>query len=607
MKRLSIVFIIAIFQSIVGIAQDTTINNNIIVDSGLYYTRYKNLPISSQPLKQIDKSLTGVQQVNAVNRIEEMFYQQLSTDGSAHKPLFIKLPDILSFDYQPNIYNAVRFTRDNIKFYNVYKAYSELRYSTTLNSSLYFSAIHAQNVFKNLQIGLQYDVNYSDGSFDKSQVRNQFFNATARYKNSKETYEGYLGFIHNRAMQNESGGIKSDSSFSVQEYSSLSAYPVNTSSAYSKWKSVEGFLTQRFNFGKLISNNGFINGLSLVHDLSYFQNSRIYHDSNPTEGFYQSIYFDSTLTNDSLSTQRIQNIISLRNDGELPFVIGIKHDYVLFSDTLNSERSSNFTPYFEIGVNIKDFKLNFNGEYILSNARYNKDFQIGGDLKIKDFYANVKLMNKSVDYFYTRYSTNNFRWTNNFKKIEMFNANVGYCFKDYLKVNIGYFTLNNLVWIGEDLLPKQATQTTNLLQASILHNFHLGIFNFNGIVSLQKLSTQEAISLPVFQTKQSVSINFKMFGKKLDTQIGFDFRYNTLYFGDSFIPAMGSFIHQDQVEIGNYLYTDFFVKAQLDRVKLFVALTHPYAGLINYNYYYTPHYPAENLNLRFGVTWMFFD
>lgn len=225
----------------------------------------------------------------------------------------------------------------------------------------------------------------------------------------------------------------------------------------------------------------------------------------------------------------------------------------------------------------------------------------------KDFYANLKLINKSVDYFYTHYSTKNFRWTNDFNKIEMFNDNVGYCFKDYLKVNIGYFTLNNLVWIQEDLSPKKASQTINLIQASVLHNLHLGIFNFNGIVSLQKLSTQEAIRLPVFQTKQTISINFKMFGKKLDTQIGFDFRFNSLYYGDSFMPAIGSFVHQDNIKIGNYLYTDFFVKAQLERVKLFVALTHPYSGMINYNYYYTPHYPAENLNLRFGITWMFFD
>lgn len=73
------------------------------------------------------------------------------------------------------------------------------------------------------------------------------------------------------------------------------------------------------------------------------------------------------------------------------------------------------------------------------------------------------------------------------------------------------------------------------------------------------------------------------------------------------MPAMGAFVHQDKVKIGNYLFTDFFVQAQIDRVKFFVALCHPYAGVFGNEYYLTPHYPSEKLNLRYGVTWMFFD
>lgn len=607
MKKISIVFIVALLQTIICLAQDSTKVKEFIVDSGLYFTRYTNLPINNLPLKTIDKQLNNIRHVNAVNKIEEMFYQQLSTDGSAQKPLLFNLPELTSFNYQPNIYDAVRFTRENIKFYNVYKPYSEIRYSNTLGNSRYFSIIHGQNVYKNLQIGLQYDVNYTTGLFDKSQVMNQLFNVTARYKNIKETYEGYIGFVRNRAMQNESGGLKSDSSFAVEQYSSLDAYPVNISSAYSKWKSVEGFLSQKFNLGKLINKNTFLSNLSIVHDLSYFSNARIYHDVNPIEGFYTNIYFDTLYSHDSLATQRIQNIISIRNEKLIPFSIGIKHDYILFYDTLNIERSSNISPFFEIGVLTNRLKLNFSAEYILSNARYNNDFQIEGNISYKDLYVNVKLMNKSVDYFFTHYSSNNFLWNNNFKKMEMFNANIGYKFKEYFKLNIGYYALNNLVWINQKLKPQQALQTTNLLKATFLHNFKLGMFNFNGILSFQKLSTQETMSLPLFQTKQSVSINFKMFKRKLDTQIGFDFRYNTLYYADSYMPAMGAFVHQNEIEIGNYLYTDLFAQVQLERVKIFVALTHPYAGLINNNYYYTPHYPAENLNLRFGVTWMFFD
>lgn len=607
MKRKSLFLIFALVQTFVGIAQESIIENNTIIDSGFHYTRYTTLPINNLPLKFIDKELDNVRHVNKIYAIEDGFYQQLSTDGSPHKPLMFLMPELNSFNFQPGIYDALIFKRENIKFYNVYKPYSELRYSNTLGSSRYFSVIHAQNVYKNLQIGFEYDVNYTDGMFDKSQVTNQFFNATARYKNQNETYEGYLGFIRNRAMQTESGGLKSDSSFAVQEYSTLAAYPVNISSAYSKFKSADAFLSQKVSIGKLIKDSSFLKDLYLVHDLSYFSNNRIYNDQFASEGYYQNIYFDSLSTKDSLATRRIQNIITLKNESIIPFSFGLKHDYVVFSDTTNKERSSNFTPFFMLGIDVKQFKLGFDAEYIISNSRYNKDYQIGGNIIYKDLYANISLMNKSVEYFFIHHQTNNFKWDNDFNKTNILNINIGYAFKKYLKVNLAYFNLDNLVYINENLSPEQATSASNLIKASILHNIKLGMFNFNGVMSIQKLSSDKAIRLPLFQTKQSFYINFKMFGKKLDTQLGIDLRYNTLYQADNYIPAMGTFAQQNQTKIGNYLFTDLFAQFQIERVKIFVSLSHPYAGLFNYNYYNTPHYPAENLNLRFGVSWMFFD
>lgn len=607
MKRKSLFLIFALVQTFVGIAQESIIENNTIIDSGFHYTRYTTLPINNLPLKFIDKELDNVRHVNKIYAIEDGFYQQLSTDGSPHKPLMFLMPELNSFNFQPGIYDALIFKRENIKFYNVYKPYSELRYSNTLGSSRYFSVIHAQNVYKNLQIGFEYDVNYTDGMFDKSQVTNQFFNATARYKNQNETYEGYLGFIRNRAMQTESGGLKSDSSFAVQEYSTLAAYPVNISSAYSKFKSADAFLSQKVSIGKLIKDSSLLKNLYLVHDLSYFSNNRIYNDQFASEGYYQNIYFDSLSTKDSLATRRIQNIITLKNESIIPFSFGLKHDYVVFSDTTNKERSSNFTPFFMLGIDVKQFKLGFDAEYIISNSRYNKDFQIGGNIIYKDLYANISLMNKSVEYFFIHHQTNNFKWDNDFNKTNILNINIGYAFKKYLKVNLAYFNLDDLVYINENLSPEQATSVSNLIKASILHNIKLGMFNFNGVMSIQKLSSDKAIRLPLFQTKQSFYINFKMFGKKLDTQLGIDLRYNTLYQADNYIPAMGAFAQQNQTKIGNYLFTDLFAQFQIERVKIFVSLSHPYAGLFNYNYYNTPHYPAESLNFRFGVSWMFFD
>jgi hypothetical protein len=146
------VFLIAFIFLIpfLSIAQDKKEKEKtIVIDTGLTFTRYTTLPLRNQPFQLIDKTIDEIRHVNAVYRIENMFYQQLSTEGSPHKPLLFQLSDLLSFNYQPSVYDAAKFTRENIKFYNVFKPYSELRYSNTLNTSRYFSVIHAQNVYKN--------------------------------------------------------------------------------------------------------------------------------------------------------------------------------------------------------------------------------------------------------------------------------------------------------------------------------------------------------------------------------------------------------------------------------------------------------------------------
>lgn len=615
----SILFIFSLLISNLGFCQNDTLQStkSQIIDSSSYLTRYTNLPISNKPLKTIDQELLEVHHVNPINRIDNSFYQQLSTDGSAHNPLFFVLPQINNFSYQPSVFSATIFTRENIRFYNVYKAYSELKYSNTLNNSRYFSVIHAQNVYKNLQIALQYDVNYADGSYENSSTMNQFFNITARYKDSLGVYEGYIGFIRNRAMQNESGGLLSDSSFRVQQYSSLNAYPVNINAAYTKYKSFDIFLSQKLNFGKKLPSTIFKN-LALIHDFSYYSNSRIYYDMQPRGGFYDTSYYSETLTNDSLALRRVQNVLSINNNSLS--TIGIRHDYLVINDSINVEKSSLLTPFVNLGIGTKKSNINIFGDYIISSSRYNKDYCFGANASLEGSLTlnntldlRVEKLQKSVDYFFTKYYSNNFKWENEFEKIDVFHANASYTIKfkessrQLIMFSVDYFQFNNLVFIDNDLSPKQYKTKTNLYQASLRHNIRKGMFNFEGIATLQEADNNDALRVPVFQAKQSISINFKIFGKKLDTYIGFDFRYNTAYYADAYMPAMGSFYRQNQTLIGDYLYTDFFIQTKLERAKIFVVLTHPYSGKFGYGYYATPHYPNENLNFRFGVSWRFFD
>ncbi|MDD4067465.1 MAG: hypothetical protein PHV65_01140, partial [Bacteroidales bacterium] len=71
------VFLIAFIFLIpfLSIAQDKKEKENtIVIDTGLTFTRYTTLPLRNQPFQLIDKTIDEIRHVNAVYRIENMFY-----------------------------------------------------------------------------------------------------------------------------------------------------------------------------------------------------------------------------------------------------------------------------------------------------------------------------------------------------------------------------------------------------------------------------------------------------------------------------------------------------------------------------------------------------
>ena len=121
----------------------------------------------------------------------------------------------------------------------------------------------------------------------------------------------------------------------------------------------------------------------------------------------------------------------------------------------------------------------------------------------------------------------------------------------------------------------------------------------------QHIDDETYLHLPLFMAKQSIYFKFSLFGGKLESNAGIDLRYNTSYYADKYLPEFGLFAYQSETKSGNYPYCDIFVNARIDKCNVFLAFSHPYAGLFGYNYISTPLYPEEGLSLRWGLSWNF--
>jgi len=102
-------------------------------------------------------------------------------------------------------------------------------------------------------------------------------------------------------------------------------------------------------------------------------------------------------------------------------------------------------------------------------------------------------------------------------------------------------------------------------------------------------------------------INFRATGGKLLTMIGFDLFFNTKYYADAYMPSLASFHRQNEKQLGNYPYFDAFLNIQLKRFRFFLKVEHLNAGWIDKNYFSVLHYPRNGRDLKFGLSWTFYD
>ena len=565
--------------------------DSLLVDGIYYYHTSESYFIDS--FHQIGDSLIESQYFSPLKRMNNGFFQQLSTYGSPSQTTLYDL-DMSFLRYQPNIYSPYTYNQNNIKFYQLHKPLSELYYSNDLNSAQVFHIIHSQNVYRGLNIALQYDVNYADGTFVNSQVMNQFFNLTTNYISPKGIYRAQAAFIRNRAYTNESGGVN-DESFLADSLPSPAAYPTLLTASYTQFKTADFFLSQSVRLPKALG------AVTLTN--SFANNSRIYHNAQSVD------------TTQSFDNKKLTNILSYTSIAKFfPLNAGVRHDYNLFEDRNTSEKASLLTPFARFNFTQSRFNVKLYGEKTLSNALYGDNSLVivstslaFDTLNRSKIFASLANKTAVADFIYRNTNTDNYQWLNNFNQTKTTKASIGASLLGILDLEFNYFAINNAIWLNETLQPTQKEAITNVHQIVLNNGFTLGKFGFIGKAALQRSNDEQALPLPLLQVKQTAYVEFYLFSRKLKTQVGVNLYYNTAFYADSYCPELGSFYRQQGRKVGNYLYSDFFLGAKISNVDLFLAITHPYAGLLGNDYFQTPRYPSEGLNFRWGLKWKFID
>lgn len=589
-------------------------------------------PLHLQPA---DSGLMDFESYNWLDR-KMPFNASLGNAGLAYRNPDFSAERPLGFYYGINTFDAYIFQQEDLKYYLNHNPFSELGYITGASKEQLFHARHQQRVFKNLALGFDFDLINSLGTYQRQKSNNRRFAFKTQFFTDNLRYGIAANYSHSKIVVQESGGIAYDSVYELNLEPDRSIIAIKLSGAETRVRRAAIGLQQYFQMSgrkeyhsadsAYMPDDRFRLRLGrLSHSLTFERNALIYYDQNPKSGFYPNIYLDSVTTRDSVYIQNFENRFAWSNADYIdrikpqPFVLlfGLKYRVSKVSDTLYSFTYAHLIPYGEVRFTPHPL-LNIEGNagMVISDDEYQGDFAINGLAQLvilrsrpykTTFNFAIETQNLAPSFFYRHNFSNHFRWENDFNKT-FSNKFSAYITQDKLKLGADLTAIDNYLYIAADTLPARSSSSVEVLKAYLEKDFKLGKFDLSGKLYYQKSSAEEVLRLPDFLAYLSLTFNMKLMKGALNTRTGFDLRYNTRYFADAYMPALHSFYLQNNKQIGNFVYADFFINFQVARTRFFLKAQNILSVFVReYDYYAVPHYPLQDFGLKFGLDWRFHD
>ena len=595
-----------------------------------FYNDFEKL--GSLKLHPSDTSLTGFQNYNPLAK-QSNFFATLGNNGQDYRSL-IPYPIFRSsgFDFGIHSFDRYLYQNDSVKYYKVFKTYTDLEYVQGAKKEIFFHAVFSRNVYRSLNIGFDFRVSNSPGTYLRQSTNHINFVVTAQYFTKNKRYGVISNFLVNRLKNNENGGIKYDSIFEQNLETNRQVYDIHLDKAQTRIRETGFFMKHYFNLSrhpKNVKDSTFFSSKHLElgrlsYSFEYNRQIQNYTDGDPKSGFYKNIYLDSVATFDSVSINHIINEVcwtnpSFRPDKKsrlLQLEIHLKQQYVEVRDHAIRNFFIQYIPSVDLSINLfSSLQLEANADYVLGD--YNegdmslmvalsqtlgKPDKNGGTITLKGHYAFQK-----PGWFYEHYSGNNFRWDTAWQKQNLISGCFSYIFRDVIEAGVNISRINHFVYLDSTANPRQFNQQFGYVFSYLNGKLNFWKLKFKGQFAYQTVQGTNILRLPAFLGNLTFYFTQQLFHGAATIQPGLNFNYNTQYYADSYMPATHSFFIQNSKQVGNYLFMDIFLNLKIQRARIFLMYSHFNSSFMGHSYFTVPHYPMQDAAFKFGVTWRFFD
>ncbi len=562
---------------------------------------------------------------------------------------FDRITDPDKFLY--NSYYPLMFLPDNAVFMNTQVPFTELIWSFAgprETSEQTFRIRHSQNVNRNFNFGLIYDIIYSLGQYNYQRAEDKAFTFYSSYTGSK--YKMYLSAGLNNFITYENGGIIDKAELKQDNTRDVPVKLGGLNEANNTLKNRNVLLIQRYTLGgdhKIVADSSSnrksgLLGLSgtFSHILTLETNKRFYSDGYPGAGFYDTAYIDSEVTFDSLYARSFKNTLrfDFKTDESrkvsLGAGVGIRNEMFKYSqiipthdttlaDTASWKRGNNVLTG-RLYNNIGDkFRWIATGELYITGYRAG-DFNLNGEISKSFNWKKGRaswiieggIANRQPSFWYEQWGSNNFEWHNNMNK--ELRVDLGSAFRyPGRKTNIkfNYAIIDNYTDFDTTAFPSQYSGGLSVASLTVSKELRLWKFHLATDALIQKSSNADVLDLPLLSIRSAGYFEhlfrFASTGGKLYTQLGAEVTYHTLYHPYSYMPATGRFFRQDEITTGNYPFINLFLNLKIRRTRIFLMFDHLNYGMMGENivnnYDMIPNYPLNIRMFRYGIAWTFYN
>ena len=545
----------------------------------------------------------------------------------------------------------------NMQMFNTKTPYTELAYWGTLmagdaKESDNLHIFTTNNILPAWNYSILYERWGGGGMLNNETVKNKTLALGTNFLG--ERYLMHAGYISNRVLQNENGGIVDiadvrDTTIDAREMK------VALGKASSDIKKKTLFLNQQYripftfiNTWRARRDSTFVPDTTedittafIGHSTEWTRYGRLYTDAISASdaagrALYNNVFnYNPTASDDSLGVTELDNKVFIRLQpwsadaavAKLDVGIGDKVQ-TYFDSTATGNKFRGNSVYAYAGANGRLFRnmtWNARGQLYWAgyhagdfNIRANADYCFYPFRKARTspvaFGATFSTSLRDPDYYQQNVYSNHYKWNNNFGKTSVTKVG-GHIDIPYWKLSasLNYGLLANNIYYDTLSIARQNASAMSVLSASLRKDFVIANFvHLDNQVLFQVSSNEDVLPLPRLALNGKYFIQFivqrdALKQKVLEMQIGANVLYNTPWYSPAWNPALGVFYNQNQVRYENGPIIDLFVNAQWKRACIFVKIENAAQRWFDTaDYFSAHHYINTQRVIKFGLFWPFY-